>query len=269
MRIKHLLGKIVYIPLIGSLLLIGVACSQKEEPAAEIEKAEAPPTPPEPKPIAPDTAEQKALQALGYQFGREVSLNVGLTEDQMEAIFEGMRRLASGKPPPSDFEKQMAAAKNIMLAKIDAYDKIQQKEAGEMAEPNIEAGKAFIAELEKTDNLQKTTSGLYFKMVREGDGDFPIATDTVKVHYHGTLIDGTEFDSSYSRNQPATFPLNRVIAGWTEGLQLVREGGEIMLYIPSNLGYGNQPRGGVIKPGDTLVFKVELLEIVSEQETTN
>ncbi len=265
MRFKYLFHKIVTIPLVGILLLMGVACSQKEEPVAESKPVEATP-PPEPKPEAPDTAEQKALRALGYQFGREVSLNVGLTEVQMEAIFEGMRRLADGKPPPSDFDKQMAAAKEIMLAKIETYGKKQQKEANIMAGPNIEAGMAYIAELEKTENLQKTASGLYYKTVREGDGDYPKETDTVKVHYHGTLIDGTEFDSSYSRNQPATFPLNRVIAGWTEGLQLVRPGGEIMLYIPSDLGYGNQPRGGIIKAGDTLVFRVELLEIVTQGE---
>jgi len=193
----------------GSLLLMVVACSRKEEPAAESKK--------------------------------EVA-------------------------PPAEFEKQKAAAKKNMQAKIKTYDNNQPKEAVNMAMPNIEAGKAYIAELVKIENLQKTASELYYKMVREGDGDYPKATDTVKVHYHGTLIDGTEFDSSYSRNQPATFPLNRVIAGWTEGLQLVREGGEIMLYIPSDLGYGNQPRGGIIKPGDTLVFRVELLEIVARGE---
>ena len=137
-----------------------------------------------------------------------------------------------------------------------------------MAGTNIEAGKAFIAELANNENLKKTPSGLYYQITREGEGTYPSATDTVTVHYRGTLIDGTEFDSSYSRNAPATFPLNRVIAGWTEGLQLVREGGEIMLYIPSELGYGNQAKGGIIKPGSTLVFKVELLEITSKQEGT-
>ena len=267
MRINHLPQKIIYIPLVVSLLLMGLACSKKEESSTEGKMEVATPPPPsEPKTEAPDRAEQKALRALGYQFGREVSLNVGLTEDQMVAIFEGMRRQAAGKAPPANFEKQLAAAKKIMLPKIEAYSKNQQKEEGEMSMPNIEAGKAYIAELEKSENLKKTASGLYYKMVREGDGDNPEAADTVKVHYHGTLIDGTEFDSSYSRNKPATFPLNRVIAGWTEGLQLVREGGEIMLYIPSDLGYGNQPRGGVIKEGDTLVFRVELLEIVTRGE---
>ncbi len=169
-------------------------------------------------------------------------------------------------PPPADFENPKAVAKKNIQAKIEANDEIKPKEGRKMAMSSIEAGKAYIAELVNTENLQKTASDLYYKLVREGDGDYPKATDKVKVHYHGTLIDGTVFDSSYSRNQPATFPLNRVIAGWTEGLQLVREGGEIMLYIPSKLGYGNQPRGGVIKAGDTLVFRVELLGIMGRGE---
>ncbi|MEC7487331.1 MAG: FKBP-type peptidyl-prolyl cis-trans isomerase, partial [Verrucomicrobiota bacterium] len=107
-----------------------------------------------------------------------------------------------------------------------------------------------------------TDSGLYYKIVEPGEGDRPSLTDSVLVHYKGTRIDGTTFDSSYERGEPATFPLNGVVAGFGEGLTKIAAGGKIILYIPSDLGYGNTPRpGGEIQPGDTLVFECELIEI--------
>ena len=106
-----------------------------------------------------------------------------------------------------------------------------------------------------------TASGLQYKILTEGKGDSPKATDTVKTHYKGTLIDGTEFDSSYSRGQPVTFPLGNVIPGWTEGLQLIKTGGKAKLFIPSNLAYGERGAGAKIGPNETLVFEVELISI--------
>ena len=251
-------------PLVAALVVFGSACSKKEETAdSRVEESASGDT--------ADTADNPklmSLQALGYDFGREITLHVGLSDQELDAFFEGMRREANGEDPPSDLQAQVIAAQKFMRDRKRAYQQTQQKEAANMAGTNIEAGKAFIAELAIKENLKKTPSGLYYRITREGEGTYPAATDTVKVHYRGILIDGTEFDSSYSRNAPATFPLNRVIAGWTEGLQLVREGGEIMLYIPSDLGYGNQAKGGIIKPGSTLVFKVELLEIISKEEGT-
>ena len=128
-------------------------------------------------------------------------------------------------------------------------------------EANLEAGLAFLAENKGKDGVVETASGLQYRVDREGDGDSPDANDRVTVHYHGTLIDGTVFDSSYDRGQPATFGLNQVISGWTEGLQTMKKGGQTTFFIPSNLAYGPRATGDVIGANSTLVFKVELLEV--------
>lgn len=132
--------------------------------------------------------------------------------------------------------------------------------SGKAAE-NIEAGSAFLAENATKDGVQSTASGLQYRVLEAGDGsDRPGPTDRVKVHYHGTLIDGTVFDSSVERGEPISFGLNQVIPGWTEGLQLMVVGEKTRLFIPSKLGYGNRA-AGKIKPGSTLIFDVELLGI--------
>lgn len=128
-------------------------------------------------------------------------------------------------------------------------------------ETNLEAGRAFLAENKENDGVVETESGLQYRVDREGDGASPDANDRVTVHYHGTLIDGTVFDSSYDRGQPATFGLNQVISGWTEGLQTMKKGGQTTFYIPSDLAYGPRATGDVIGANSTLVFKVELLEV--------
>lgn len=125
-----------------------------------------------------------------------------------------------------------------------------------------EAGRKFLEDNAKNEGVVTTASGLQYKVLEEGFGSKPRATETVKVHYRGTLIDGTEFDSSYKRGEPISFPLNRVIAGWTEGLQLMKTGAKYELYIPYNLAYGPQGAGGVIPPYATLIFQVELLEVL-------
>jgi FKBP-type peptidyl-prolyl cis-trans isomerase FkpA len=130
-----------------------------------------------------------------------------------------------------------------------------------MAESALEKGEKFLAENAKKEGVQTTESGLQYKHLKEGEGKSPKATDTVLVHYKGTLIDGTEFDSSYRRNQPIEFPLNGVIPGWTEGVQLMKEGGKIQLFIPSRLAYGSRGAGGVIGPDETLIFEIELLKV--------
>ncbi len=256
--------RFVTAPLVAALLVFGAACSKKDEATAEADKpakAEAAITDADPN--SPENLKYKALEALGYNLARELTLHVGLSDRELDALFEGMRQEAKGEKPPVGFQAQILSAQKLMQDRMAVYQLNLKVEGDKMAGPNIEAGKAFIAKLAETRDLKRTGTGLYYEVTREGEGDYPAATDNVKVHYEGTRIDGTVFDSSYSRNSPASFPLNRVIAGWTEGLQLVRPGGEIMLYIPSNLAYGNQAAGGVIKPGDTLVFKVELLEIVA------
>ena len=129
------------------------------------------------------------------------------------------------------------------------------------AEKNKAEGEAFLAKVKKEEGVKTTASGLAYKVLTEGTGPNPKATDQVTVHYTGKLIDGKVFDSSVKRGQPATFPLNRVIPGWSEGVQLMKKGGKSTLYLPSNLAYGERGAGGVIPPNATLVFEIELLEI--------
>ncbi len=125
----------------------------------------------------------------------------------------------------------------------------------------LDAGAAFLAENAKTQGVVTTASGLQYLVLTPGTGASPQVTDAVTVHYRGTLIDGTEFDSSYSRGKPASFPLNRVIKGWTEGLQLMQEGGKHRLFIPPELAYGERGAGKLIGPNATLIFDVELIKI--------
>lgn len=128
-------------------------------------------------------------------------------------------------------------------------------------EENKAAGIAFLAENAKKTGVVTTASGLQYEVLTEGSGASPSATDSVTVHYRGTTIDGTEFDSSYSRGAPATFPLNRVIAGWTEGVQLMKEGAKYRFYIPSDLAYGPRGAGQAIGPNSTLIFDIELIKV--------
>jgi len=126
---------------------------------------------------------------------------------------------------------------------------------------NLAIGQAFLKQNATQPGVKTTPSGLQYKVITEGTGKSPAATDTVLVHYRGTTIDGVEFDSSYKRNEPISFPLNGVIPGWTEGVQLMKEGGKIQLFIPSNLAYGSRGAGGVIAPDSTLIFDIELLKV--------
>ncbi len=129
-------------------------------------------------------------------------------------------------------------------------------------EENKAAGEKFLAENGKKPNVKTTASGLQYEVLTEGKGQaHPAATDNVTVHYKGTLLDGSEFDSSYSRGEPAAFPLNAVIPGWTEGVQLMTEGAKYKFYIPANLAYGENGAGGKIGPNEALIFEVELIKI--------
>lgn len=130
-----------------------------------------------------------------------------------------------------------------------------------MAQTALETGKAFLAENAGKPGVMQTASGLQYKLLEPGTGKTPKATDTVLVNYRGTFLNGKEFDSSYKRNAPIEFPLNAVIPGWTEGVQLLKEGGKIQLFIPPNLAYGSRGAGGAIGPDETLIFEVELLKV--------
>ena len=140
------------------------------------------------------------------------------------------------------------------------FEKMMQQIQNSLKDREKAKGAAFLAENKKKEGVVETASGLQYKVVKMGTGAKPSATDRVKVHYHGTLIDGTVFDSSVQRGEPITFGLNQVIAGWTEGVQLMPVGSKFIFYIPSNLAYGDRAAGS-IKPGSTLIFEVELLDI--------
>ena len=140
--------------------------------------------------------------------------------------------------------------------------KYTQKAMMAKAEKALKAGEEFLAANAKKDGIKTTESGLQYKIEKEGTGAIPADTSVVRVHYKGTLIDGTEFDSSYKRGEPTEFPVNRVIKGWTEALQLMPVGSKWTLYIPSNLAYGPQGARGAIGPNETLIFEVELIDIV-------
>lgn len=138
----------------------------------------------------------------------------------------------------------------------------QQARQQEAASENIEEGQEFLEENAQNEDVMVTESGLQYRVIEEGTGESPTAEDEVEVHYRGTLLSGEEFDSSYSRNETATFPLNRVIPGWTEGLQLMSEGATYEFYVPSDLAYGNNPPpGSIIEPGSVLIFEVELIDV--------
>lgn len=140
----------------------------------------------------------------------------------------------------------------------------QEAKANEASQANLKIGADFLAENGMRDGVTTTDSGLQYEVLVEGEGPQPAETDIVRVHYQGTLIDGTEFDSSYKRGEPAEFPLNRVIKGWTEGVQLMKVGSKFKFFIPSELAYG--PRAtGAITPNSTLIFEVELLDIVNTE----
>ncbi|WP_100657957.1 FKBP-type peptidyl-prolyl cis-trans isomerase [Alteromonas flava] len=203
---------------------------------------------------------QNQAYAIGASMGTYVvnrateTEKYGMTFDR-EAVMQGFKDALAGNSKFTVEEMQTLAR----AADASLQEK-QQAAAQDVAQQNIEAGKAFLAENAKKEGVMTTESGLQYEVLSAGEGASPTAEDTVTVHYRGTLLDGTEFDSSYKRNEPASFPLSRVIAGWTEGVQLMKEGGKFRFYIPSELAYGERATGA-ITPNSTLIFDVELLEV--------
>jgi FKBP-type peptidyl-prolyl cis-trans isomerase len=197
-------------------------------------------------------------QKLGYVFGMEIGgqLKQGGAEIDIDTLTEALRTAYEGGEPALTPE-QATAIRNDYIAKRRAEAEAAQ--AG-LAAANAAEGDKFLLENAQKEGVVVTDSGLQYQVITMGDGPKPAATDTVTVHYRGTLLNGTEFDSSYSRNQEATFGLNQVIPGWTEGLQLMPVGSKFKFFIPANLAYGpNGPPS--IGPNSTLVFDVELLGI--------
>jgi FKBP-type peptidyl-prolyl cis-trans isomerase FklB len=202
-----------------------------------------------------ETLEQKASYSFGVDFAKRLKQQ-GINLD-ISALNRGIKDQASGNTLALE-------AGEMTQVKAEYTEQLRAKlvqEQQQLAAKNLEAGKQFLVENAKKEGVVTTASGLQYKVISSGDGKMPKAEDTVTTHYRGTLIDGREFDSSYSRGQPASFPVKGVIKGWTEALQLMKVGDKWELYIPSELAYGEAQRSELIQPNSTLVFELELLSI--------
>jgi len=208
-------------------------------------------------------AEKSKLKTDNEQFSYAIGVEIGRSLDPIsadldfKALKHGMNDVQAKKElafTDEEMEKiKMTVAQTLM-------EKQQQKRTAD-GETALKKGEEFLAANAKKDNIVTTESGLQYEVLTEGDGDNPAATDIVTVHYKGTLINGETFDSSYDRGQPIQFPLDRVIPGWTEGVQLMKKGAKHRLFIPASLGYGEMGSGEKIGPNEALIFEVELIDV--------
>jgi FKBP-type peptidyl-prolyl cis-trans isomerase len=203
--------------------------------------------------------QEKLSYAMGIDLGKYLT---GLNEEiQIKALVQGVSdAYAGGELLMSEEE-----AKQVQQAFAQRQKEKQMKEAVETLQKNQTAGDTFLAENKTKEGVVETESGLQYKVIKQGEGAQPTSSDTVRVHYQGTLLDGTEFDSSYKRESPVEFPVNQVIQGWQEALPLMKVGSTYELYIPAALAYGDRGAPPYIEPGSTLLFKVELLDIVKPE----
>ena len=243
--------------LCGALSVLGTLSAQEAKPETatkepEVKKAE-------PAPAPTDVPMDKVSYFIGRNFGQQFgSQKIAI---DLAALTEGIKSgMEGGKAKYSEQELMaaMQAFEGMMQAKAAEEQKMRAANAGKKKDEGVK----FLAENGKKKGVTTTASGLQYEVLKEGTGPKPLATDQVNVHYHGTLIDGKVFDSSVERGEPITFPLQGVIKGWTEGVQLMPVGSKWRFTIPSDLAYGDQGAGDDIGPGETLIFDVELLGIV-------
>jgi FKBP-type peptidyl-prolyl cis-trans isomerase len=198
------------------------------------------------------TQQDKLSYTFGQQFGKNIANYLKQQGIKLNSnkLVKGIKHALTDKKPLLT-EQEMG---QVLMA-------FQREKFMQLAEKNRQKGEAFLAKNAKKEGVVSLPSGLQYKVITPGDGKTPKATDKVTTHYRGTLIDGTEFDSSYKRKKPATFPVKGVIAGWTEALQLMKEGAKWKLFIPAKLAYGMRGAGNKIGPNTTLIFKIELLKV--------
>lgn len=201
---------------------------------------------------SPQLKDQK--DKVSYSIGMQIGFNLGRQKVDInpDVLAAGIKDAIAGKPQLTSDQ-----VKDIMAQ----FEKDMEQKQKEVGEKNKTEGAKYLEENKKKPGVKTTASGLQYKVIKEGTGVQPKATDMVTVNYRGTLIDGTEFDSSYKRGQPATFPVNGVIKGWTEALQLMKQGSKFQLFIPSNLAYGERAMGPDIGANSTLIFEVELQDV--------
>ncbi len=203
----------------------------------------------------PESLTERISYAYGLMIARQLS-DRGIEID-LARFSEAFKAVMEKKEPLlSEDEVSAAFAENQKM--LDA------KNATGPDKENLDKGIAFLAENAKKEGVKTTASGLQYEVIKEGEGAKPKSTDEVRVHYHGTLIDGKVFDSSVERGEPTEFPLNRVIPGWTEGVQLMSKGSKYRFFIPYDLAYGDRGAGADIKPYSALIFEVELLDILGQ-----
>lgn len=254
--------KYVTLAVAALVAMVGVVGAQQQsgqpaqKPAAQSAQ---PPSTAQPQAGKPESVADRASYAIGYQFGRQFKQNEITVNNDL--LMKGLRD-GLGGGQASLTEEEMQTAVQAFQQQFMQQQAEKQKAQGEK---NKVEGEAFLAKNKERAGVKTTASGLQYEVIKEGTGPQPKATDTVTVHYKGTLTDGTEFDSSYQRNEPATFALKDVVAGWTEGLQLMKVGSKYKLYIPAALGWGEQGRGPVIGPNAAVVFEVELISIGQPQ----
>jgi FKBP-type peptidyl-prolyl cis-trans isomerase FkpA len=203
----------------------------------------------DPKKISLESEDDKTFYAMGYMLGGNLQ-RLELSDKELSALYKGITMSAKNEKSEVDMAKYQNRIQEVFKTRMD---KVAQKEK--------DAGKNFVEKFIKEEAATKTESGLAYKVIKEGTGAKPGAEDVVEVHYHGTLTDGTVFDSSVDRGKTISFPLNRVIKGWTEGLQTMKEGGKTKFVIPSELAYGEAGAPPKIPGGATLVFEVELFKV--------
>jgi FKBP-type peptidyl-prolyl cis-trans isomerase FklB len=203
-------------------------------------------------------------EKISYSIGMEIGKNFKKQSIDVdpEVLLKGIQDGTSGGKAlmtEQEIRDTLTAFQKERMAK-------QEEETKKLGEKNRKEGETFLAANKKKEGVKTLASGLQYKVIKPGTGKKPKSTDTVTTHYRGTLIDGTEFDSSYNRGQPATFPVHGVIPGWTEALQLMEEGAKWQLFIPSKLGYGERGAGQTIGPNATLIFEVELISVQEKKE---
>ncbi len=208
----------------------------------------------EKSPQEKSTALKDQKDKVSYSIGLNIGSNLGRQNVQInpDALAAGIKDAMAGKPQLTQDQ-----VKEVMTT----FEKDMEQKQKAAGEKSAAEGTKFLEENKKKEGVKTTASGLQYKVIKEGTGTQPKETDTVTVNYRGTLINGTEFDSSYKRGQPATFPLNGVIRGWTEGLQLMKAGSKYQLFVPPGLAYGERMVSPDIAPNSTLIFEVELLDI--------
>ncbi|MBJ9741453.1 FKBP-type peptidyl-prolyl cis-trans isomerase [Acinetobacter oleivorans] len=208
----------------------------------------------------PITNKSPAKEQFSYSYGYLMGRNNtdALTDLNLDIFYQGLQEGAQSKTARLT-DEEMAKAINDYKKTLEAKQLVEFQKTGQL---NAQAGAAFLADNAKKSGVITTKSGLQYQVLKEGNGQKPKATSRVKVNYEGRLLDGTVFDSSIARNHPVEFQLSQVIAGWTEGLQTMKEGGKTRFFIPANLAYGEVGAGDTIGPNSTLIFDIELIKIL-------